>query len=84
MTTTAQKTRVPSGKRPGAAIRTVAHRPTRRGFLAGAGSLLALGAAGCGGAPSRAGEETEDARTVEHRYGTTRISGALRGSSRSG
>ncbi len=49
---------------------------TRRDFLTGAGSILVLGAAGCGGSGS--GEETtssENARTIEHKYGSTEISG---------
>ncbi len=44
---------------------------TRREFLFGAGSLLALGAAGCGG-----GEEDSvsgETRTVEHALGTTEV-----------
>lgn len=48
---------------------------TRRDFLTGAGSLLVLGAAGCGGSGS--GEETTsaNARTIEHKYGSTEIPG---------
>ncbi|MDQ3508561.1 MAG: hypothetical protein M3494_11190 [Actinomycetota bacterium] len=48
---------------------------TRRDFLTGAGSLLVLGAAGCGGSGSgEGGEETSaSARTIEHKYGSTEI-----------
>ena len=51
---------------------------TRRKFLIGAGSLLFLGVTGCtgGSSGSGAGETTSDqARTVEHKYGSTEISG---------
>jgi iron complex transport system substrate-binding protein len=51
---------------------------TRRGFLAGAGGLFLLGAAGCGGAGD-SGDQGSSAsgagRTIEHKYGTTRITG---------
>jgi iron complex transport system substrate-binding protein len=52
-------------------------RPTRREFLIGAGSLLLLGAAGCGGGTGGSGGETtsEEARTIEHKYGNTEIRG---------
>jgi iron complex transport system substrate-binding protein len=49
---------------------------TRRDFLTGAGSLLVLGAAGCGSGGQGGGEETtssENARTIEHKYGSTEI-----------
>lgn len=51
--------------------------PTRREFLIGAGSLLLLGAAGCGAGAGTGGEETTSgaARTIEHKYGGTKISG---------
>ncbi len=49
---------------------------TRRRFLAGAGSLILLGAAGCGRDASGGGEQgSGDARAVEHKYGSTEISG---------
>lgn len=51
---------------------------TRRGFLAGAGSLLLLGAAGCGGG-SGSGEQSSggsgDTRTIEHKFGSTEVAG---------
>lgn len=50
--------------------------PTRREFLIGAGSLLILGAAGCGGGGGGGGGTTSEASwTVEHKYGSTQISG---------
>lgn len=51
---------------------------TRRDFLTGAGSLLVLGAAGCGsgGSGSGGGETASaNARTIEHKYGSTEIPG---------
>ncbi|MGH3090258.1 MAG: ABC transporter substrate-binding protein, partial [Rubrobacteraceae bacterium] len=49
---------------------------TRRDFLTGAGSLLVLGAAGCGGQSGGGEEETSGAAlTIEHKYGSTEISG---------
>lgn len=50
---------------------------TRRHFLAGASSLLLLGAAGCGDSgESGSGEDTSSAgtRTIEHKYGSTEVS----------
>jgi iron complex transport system substrate-binding protein len=51
---------------------------TRRRFLAGAGSLLLLGAAGCGGNGSGGSERSGETRTIEHKYGTTEITGTPR------
>ncbi len=50
---------------------------SRREFLVGAGSLLLLGATGCGGGTGSSGGETtsEEARTIEHKYGNTEIRG---------
>ncbi|QIN79661.1 ABC transporter substrate-binding protein [Rubrobacter marinus] len=48
-------------------------RPTRREFLFGAGGLLLLGAAGCGGAGG--GGSSGEARSIEHKYGVTEVSG---------
>lgn len=51
---------------------------TRRQFLIAAGSLLLLGAVGCsGGGSGSGGSETTSgqARTIEHKYGATEISG---------
>lgn len=45
---------------------------TRRGFLAGAGSLLVLAPYGCGGSPERV-SGPEDGRLVEHELGQTRV-----------
>lgn len=70
-----KSSRVGRGIRPGALPR-IGNGFTRREFLIGAGSLLLL-ATGCGaegGAPS-GGEEASGARTIEHKYGTTEISG---------
>jgi len=51
-------------------------RLTRRGFLAGTGSLLLLGAAGCGGNSGGGSVEgSSDTRTIEHKYGSTEIRG---------
>lgn len=66
MDTTAVRT---ASARPGA------NRPGRRNFLIGAGGLTLLGAAGCGGAGSRSGGEGGKARSVEHKYGRTEVSG---------
>lgn len=53
-----------------------AGRPSRRKFLVGAGSLLLLGAAGCGtGGAGGERDEAAGAREIEHRYGTTGVSG---------
>lgn len=56
--------------------------PNRREFLIGAGSLLLLGVAGCGGAGESAGgggeTDSEEARVIEHKYGSTEVSGAAR------
>ena len=55
--------------------------PSRREFLIGLGGLLVLGAAGCGtgGSEDRetGGEESASGgtRTIEHKYGSTKISG---------
>lgn len=51
---------------------------TRRRFLTGAGGLLMLGAAGCGGAGKSGGgaSVSDETRTVRHRYGSTEISGS--------
>jgi iron complex transport system substrate-binding protein len=52
---------------------------TRKRFLAGAGSLLVLGAVGCGGVGrgggSSSGGGPVETRTIAHKYGTTEISG---------
>ena len=52
-------------------------RPTRREFLIGAGSLLVLGAAGCGAGEEAVRDETTSrgSRTIEHKYGKTEIEG---------
>ena len=53
-------------------------KPSRREFLLGAGSLLVLGAAGCGGgqgAGDGGGETTVERRLIEHKYGSTEVSG---------
>lgn len=47
---------------------------TRRGTLIGLGALAALGAPGCGSGTGREAGEGP-VRTVEHRYGTTEVSG---------
>lgn len=50
---------------------------TRREFLLGAGGLLLVGAAGCGGASGGSTEgTTAGRRVIEHKYGGTEISGA--------
>lgn len=48
-------------------------RPTRREFLVGAGSLLVLGAAGCGGEPGEETSASSEGRLVRHEYGETRV-----------
>ncbi len=50
---------------------------TRREFLIGAGSLLLLGAAGCGGGEGAGRDEATSGgtRAIEHKYGTTEIEG---------
>lgn len=52
-------------------------RPSRREFLIGAGSLLVLGAAGCGSGEEAGRDETTSSgtRTIEHKYGRTEIKG---------
>lgn len=47
---------------------------SRRRFLAGAGGLLVLGAAGCAGGQD-AGGASGGGRTIEHKYGSTEVSG---------
>jgi len=52
------------------------YRPTRREFLVGAGSLLILAPFGCsGGSGEGGGDAASGARTVEHKYGSTEVSG---------
>lgn len=56
------------------------YHPTRREFLIGAGSLLVLAPFGCSsnGESGQGGEATSSgARAIEHKYGTTEISGTL-------
>ncbi len=48
---------------------------SRRSFLFGAGGLLALGLTACGSGRSNSANSPGDTRTVEHKYGTTEISG---------
>lgn len=50
---------------------------TRGRFLAGAGSLLVLGAAGCGGSggSGESGDDSGETRMIEHKYGSTEVSG---------
>ncbi len=50
---------------------------TRREFLAGAGGLFVLGLAGCGGSGGESGDSSGEARTVEHKYGSTEIEGEV-------
>ena len=51
--------------------------PSRREFLFGAGSLLLLGAAGCGGGAGTGGDQPSgEARSIEHKYGSTEVSGS--------
>lgn len=49
--------------------------PTRREFLIGAGSLLVLSTAGCGGGASDDEETSGTSRTIKHKYGNTEIRG---------
>ena len=55
------------------------HRPTRREFLIGAGSLLILAPYGCGEESSQGGDTTSgeatsgETRTIEHALGTTEV-----------
>lgn len=60
---------------------------TRRGFLAGAGGVILLGAAACGGGESGGGSEggsgegtsgggSTEARTITHKFGETQIEGS--------
>jgi iron complex transport system substrate-binding protein len=56
-------------------ISTAGIKPTRREFLIGAGSLLVLGAAGCGSGGSGDEGASGGTRTIEHKYGSTEISG---------
>ncbi len=53
--------------------RSTVLRPTRRQFLAGAGSLLLLG--GCGGGAGGGEGSSSNTRVIGHKYGKTRISG---------
>lgn len=48
-------------------------RPTRREFLIGAGSLLALGGCGGGGGAGSSEEASGQKRAVEHKYGSTEV-----------
>jgi iron complex transport system substrate-binding protein len=55
----------------------VASDITRRRFLAGAGGLLVLGAAGCGTGRSGGGASgAAEARKIQHKYGSTEASGS--------
>ncbi len=64
-------------KSEAARIPAFAVRPTtRREFLVGAGSLLLLGAAGCGGSEGESGggeESTSEGRPIRHEYGETEV-----------
>lgn len=62
-------------KRPGPmTTRRIGNDFTRRRFLIGTGSLLVLGAAGCGGGGETSGEQgSSGARAVEHKYGSTEV-----------
>lgn len=52
------------------------YRPTRREFLIGASGLLVLAPYGCGNESSQGGGTTSGGtRTIEHKYGSTEISG---------
>ncbi|MDQ3508553.1 MAG: iron-siderophore ABC transporter substrate-binding protein [Actinomycetota bacterium] len=68
-----RKARTPRLPTPDPRLPAFAVRPaTRREFLVGAGSLLLLGAAGCG--ESEGGEEsTSEGRIVRHEYGETEV-----------
>lgn len=48
---------------------------SRRRFLAAAGGLLVLGAAGCAGGQDAGGGVSGGGRTIEHKYGSTQVSG---------
>lgn len=55
----------------------VASDITRRRFLAGAGGLLVLGAAGCGTGRSGGGASgSAEVRKIQHKYGSTEASGS--------
>lgn len=68
-------------RRPATSVRRLAiagPKPNRREFLLGAGSLLVLGAAGCGGgqgAGDGGGGTNAESRSIEHKYGSTEVSG---------
>lgn len=48
---------------------------TRRQFLYGAGGLMLLGAAGCGGGASSGASGGGEGRTIAHKFGSTEIEG---------
>ena len=64
---------IPTKRRSATPVRRLSAagpKPSRREFLFGAGSLLVLGAAGCGG-----GGTTAASRSIGHKYGETEVSG---------
>lgn len=69
--TTMDRPRSSAGIRPGLLIPEIENDLTRRDFLTGAGSLLVLGAAGCGG--ETAGDESPEGRVIRHELGETRV-----------
>lgn len=75
MTTTIERPRTELMVPPGRLIPEIENDLTRRELLIGAGSLLALGAAGCGnGEDAGNGEEVSGGmRTIEHKFGSTEV-----------
>lgn len=61
---------------PASSVPGIGNRLSRRRFLAGAGGLLVLGAAGCDGGQDAGSGASGAGRIIEHKYGTTEISGA--------
>lgn len=69
---TTQRSATPVRRLPTAGL-----KPSRREFLFGAGSLLVLGASGCGSGQGSAdgGGANAESRSIEHKYGSTEVSG---------
>lgn len=75
MTRAIERSRFGTRVGPGLLVPRIGNDLTRREFLTGAGSLLLLGATGCGGegGGSGSGGGSGNSRTIEHKFGTADV-----------